>query len=152
MKRAPSRNVTVGPILAGNEEEWRQLWQHYLEFYETDLPGAVTAHTWQDILANDNVVGIGARRDGRLVGFAIMIVHPATWSERPTAYLEDLFVSSDQRGKGVGRMLIDEAIRCARASGSGSLYWHTQANNAAARRLYDTYCQADDFVRYRLKF
>lgn len=152
MKSASAPDLTVGPILACNEEEWRQLWQRYLEFYETDLPGPVTAHTWQNILANDNVVGIGAMRGERLVGFAIIVIHQATWSERPAAYLEDLFVSSDERGQGVGRMLIDEAIRRARASGWGSLYWHTKANNAAARRLYDTYCQADDFVRYRLKF
>lgn len=152
MEHTPARELIIGPLRSGHEEEWRRLWQHYLEFYETDLHGAVTAHTWQHILANDDVVGIGATRDGRLVGFAIVIVHPATWSDRPAAYLEDLFVSSDQRGLGVGRMLVDETIRCAKASGWGSLYWHTQAKNAAARRLYDSYCQADDVVRYRLKF
>jgi hypothetical protein len=28
------------------------------------------------------------------------------------------------------------------------LYWHTRGNNATARRLYDTFIPADDFVRY----
>jgi len=34
--------------------------------------------------------------------------------------------------------------------GWSRLYWHTRAGNLAARRLYDAFVQADDFVRYRL--
>ena len=30
------------------------------------------------------------------------------------------------------------------------LYWHTQQGNAPARRLYDKFAVADDFIRYRL--
>lgn len=152
MEDKANRELTVDAIGAGHEKEWRHLWQQYLEFYETDLPEAVTAQTWQNILANDKVIGLGAIRSGRLIGFAIIIIHQATWSDRPTAYLEDLFVSSDERGQGAGRMLIDEVIGRARGCGWGSLYWHTRASNAVARRLYDSYCGADDFVRYRLTF
>jgi hypothetical protein len=39
----------------------------------------------------------------------------------------------------------------ARQCGWSRLYWHTRAENAAARRLYDSFVEADDFVRYRLK-
>jgi len=52
----------------------------------------------------------------------------------------------------VGRALIDDLITLARNKGWSRLYWHTHAGNETARKLYDTYTQADDFVRYRISF
>jgi ribosomal protein S18 acetylase RimI-like enzyme len=135
---------------AGDETQWRSLWRSYCEFYQVSLSDAVTAHTWRNIVANDRVIGLAASRGGELAGFGIAVLHDATWSEGPSAYLEDLFVREDERGRGIGRAIIDELILRGRAEGWGAIYWHTRADNAAARRLYDSYCPADDFVRYRL--
>jgi hypothetical protein len=38
----------------------------------------------------------------------------------------------------------------ARERGWSRLYWHTRAANATARKLYDKFAKADDFVRYRM--
>ena len=46
--------------------------------------------------------------------------------------------------------MIEDLIALARARGWSRLYWHTQAGNVPARRLYDSFVRADDFVRYRL--
>jgi ribosomal protein S18 acetylase RimI-like enzyme len=54
------------------------------------------------------------------------------------------------RGRGIGRALIEDLLAQARAKGWSRIYWHTEASNAAARRLYETYTRADEFVRYRL--
>jgi ribosomal protein S18 acetylase RimI-like enzyme len=50
----------------------------------------------------------------------------------------------------VGRALVQDLIDLGRARGWARLYWHTQANNERARRLYDKFVEADNFVRYRL--
>jgi len=142
--------LTIAKLRPQEEGQWRRLWRQYLDFYEVDLAEPVTAHAWHNILENENVLGLGASRGSDLVGFAIVILHEATWSLRRSAYLEDLFVCSAQRGRGVGRRIIDQLIHRARASGWGTIYWHTQASNSGARALYDSYCLADDFVRYRL--
>ena len=42
-------------------------------------------------------------------------------------------------------------IQAMRAEGWARLYWMTRADNTRARRLYDRYAQADDFVRYVIK-
>ncbi|OYX22644.1 MAG: hypothetical protein B7Z10_12885 [Rhodobacterales bacterium 32-66-7] len=65
-------------------------------------------------------------------------------------YLEDLFVSPDARGHGLGRALIDDLITLARAKGWARLYWHTNEANTRARALYDQYVQSDGHIRYRL--
>src|SRR6266496_3414113 len=142
--------LTIVTLRPKHQEQWHRLWLQYLDFYKVDLSEHVTAHTWRNILENENVLGLGACRGPELVGFAIAILHEATWSDRQSAYLEDLFVCSAERGRGSGRRIIDEVIRRARANGCGTVCWHTQTSNTVARRLYDSYCPADDFVRYRL--
>ncbi|MFP3617112.1 GNAT family N-acetyltransferase, partial [Paraburkholderia sp. SIMBA_050] len=51
--------------------------------------------------------------------------------------------------RGVGRRLIEDLVALGRARGWSRLYWHTRRDNPA-RKLYDTFVQADDFVRYQL--
>ena len=87
----------------------------------------------------------------RLIGFASYIVHPFTWSERQVCYLEDLFVEPAARGRGAGRLLIEHVIALARAEGRARVYWMTREGNETARRLYDTFAPADDFVRYTIE-
>jgi GNAT superfamily N-acetyltransferase len=50
----------------------------------------------------------------------------------------------------VGRSLIEAVRDAARAAGAARLYWHTQAANATARRLYDQLTEPPEFVVYRL--
>ena len=51
----------------------------------------------------------------------------------------------------VGRALIADLVAMAGQCGWSRVYWHTRAENLPARRLYDAFVQADDFVRYLLK-
>ena len=86
-----------------------------------------------------------------IVGFTVNVVHDSTWTAAPVCYLEDLFVDPNYRNRGLGRLLIQDLVDLAKMRGWARLYWHTQATNPA-RRLYDEFAGADDFVRYRLTF
>jgi len=137
---------------AADEPAWRRLWQGYIEFYRASVPPEVTAATWRRIL--DPAAAISGRvadSDGTVVGFAHCIVHEGTWSTRPIGYLEDLFVDPALRGRGIGRLLIEDLIATGRKRNWAYLYWHTQTGNTTARRLYDSLASVDDFVRYRVE-
>lgn len=143
--------VTIREITSEDEAAWRELWAGYLTFYETTLPDAVTDATWQRIIGDDPTFqAIVAERDGEVIGFANTVLHDFTWSDRPAGLLHDLFVRPEVRGGGVGRALIDHVIAQGRREGWNRVYWLTKEDNAAARRLYDTYAPADGFVRYRV--
>ena len=137
---------------AADEAAWRRLWDQYLAFYKVELADDVTAHTWARILDPSSRVAMRvAEVEGTLAGFAIHHFHDSTWVKTPDCYLEDLFLDATYRGQGIGRALIDDLIAIARAKGWARLYWHTDRDNATARKLYDTYAPEDGHVRYRLR-
>jgi GNAT superfamily N-acetyltransferase len=141
--------INVRAATAADEPRWRQLWAGYNDFYGAKVPESITQATWRRILdPAAPVVGRVAAADGRVVGFSNSVLHESTWAATPVCYLEDLFVDAGMRGSGVGRLLLQDLVGLARQHGWPTLYWHTRGNNATARRLYDTFTPADDFVRY----
>jgi len=149
---AGSAGLTIRDLHAGDEAAWRALWDGYNRFYETELPEAVSADTWRRLLdPHSPVIGRVAERDGMLAGFSHLVIHDSTWRAAPVGYLEDLFVDPALRGGGVGRALIEDLMALGRQRGWSRLYWHTRADNAEARRLYDRFVPADGFVRYRME-
>lgn len=143
--------MTIRDPVTADEAGWLRLWAGYLAFYGEALPEAVTAETWRRILDPASAVFARlAERDGALVGMTVNVLHEGTWTTAPTCYLEDLFVAPEARGAGIGRALIADLIALGRIRGWSRLYWHTRIDNAAARRLYESFAPADDFCRYRL--
>jgi GNAT superfamily N-acetyltransferase len=133
-----------------DEVAWKRLWSGYNAFYETRVDDAVTRRTWQRILdPSSPILARLAVHNDHVVGFSIIVLHEGTWTVEPICYLEDLFVDPNWRGKGAGRLLIQDLLDRARAQHWSRLYWHTRADNPA-RRLYDDFAKADDFVRDRL--
>jgi GNAT superfamily N-acetyltransferase len=132
-----------------DEPFWRELWKAYCEFYEAQIAEDVTQTTWKRLLdPASSMACLLAVEGDEIVGFANYVVHPFTWSARPTCYLEDLFVRPEARGRGAGRVLVEAIVARAREEGWARVYWHTRHDNAAARALYDSFAGADDFVRY----
>jgi GNAT superfamily N-acetyltransferase len=144
--------IIVRDPAAADETAWRELWSRYNAFYETSIAETVTAQTWQRMLDPASpIFGRLAVAEGVVAGFSVGVIHEATWAIAPVCYLEDLFVAPKFRRRGCGRLLIQDMVDRAKANGWSRLYWHTRVNNPA-RRLYDEFAAADDFVRYRRFF
>ena len=142
----------IRAALPGDEATWRKLWRGYCDFYDVRLPREVTDRTWKRILDPDSaVMCIVAEVDGQVYGFANCVVHENTWETQPVCYLEDLYVLPSARGRGIGKALTEWLRNSMRAEGWARLYWMTRADNAQARRVYDRFTHADDFVRYVIR-
>jgi GNAT superfamily N-acetyltransferase len=146
-----TRGLAIRDPRPADEADWRRLWSGYCAFYETEVPEAVTAATWGRLLVPGSpLFGRIAEWDGQVAGFAVSVLHEGSWTIRPCCYLEDLFVDPDFRGRGIARALIEDLLQLCRREGWSRLYWHTRDSNREARRLYDRFAKADDFVRYRM--
>lgn len=150
--RHTHRRVGVRDLRADDRAAWASLWQGYLAFYGATVAPATTETTWRRLLdPTAPMFGrVAEAEDGTLLGFALAVPHSGSWTLEPQCYLEDLFVAPDARGAGVGRALMEDLVARCRAEGWTRLYWHTQAGNAVARRLYDAYARPDDMLRYRI--
>ncbi|PLL13361.1 GNAT family N-acetyltransferase [Tabrizicola sp. TH137] len=143
--------VVIRDAGPADEAGWRGLWDQYLDFYEVVLAPEVTAATWARLMDPASPVKARLAFDGgQMVGFAIHLHHPSTWVLGEDCYLEDLFLAPEARGKKIGKRLLNDLIKLAKAKGWQRLYWHTDEENAVARRLYDRFVKADGHVRYRM--
>ncbi len=132
---------------------WKPLWDGYNAFYgrkdETALPDEITQTTWQRFLdPNEQVFALVAEQDGQIVGLAHFLFHRSTIFIQPTCYLQDLFTVATERGRGIGRSLIEAVYERAKAAAAKRVYWHTQESNTAGRMLYDKVAQHLGFIVY----
>jgi len=78
-----------------------------------------------------------AENDGEPVGFALFFHNFSTFLAQPGIYLEDLFVVPEQRGRGVGRALLERLARVAVDRGCGRLEWAVLDWNRDAITFYE---------------
>jgi GNAT superfamily N-acetyltransferase len=71
-------------------------------------------------------------------GLVVLRFRPAIWSEALECYVAELYVVPGQRGKGVGRALMEAAIDTARGAGAVYMDLGTGEHDLAARRLYES--------------
>jgi GNAT superfamily N-acetyltransferase len=145
--------VIVRQITPADYPAWRPLWDGYNAFYgrkdATALPEEITQTTWQRFFDSaEPVFAMVAERQGQIVGLVHYLFHRSTTYLQPVFYLQDLFTLPSERGRGIGRALIEAVCEQAKASGSKRVYWHTQETNAAGRLLYDKVAQNFGFIVY----
>lgn len=142
--------LTIRPISASDEADWRRLWTGYLDYYETVVSPEVYATTFARLLSGGpgEFRGRIAVLDGRPVGLVHFVFHPSSWVKGEVCYLQDLYTAPEARGHGVARALIERVYAEADAHGTPQVYWLTQEFNARARRLYDRIGVLTPFLRY----
>ena len=85
-------------------------------------------------------------------GFALFFSTYSTFLARPGIYLEDLFVSPEWRGRGVGRALLVHLARLAVGRGCGRLEWAVLDWNEPAIGFYERLGARplDEWTTYRV--
>lgn len=79
-----------------------------------------------------------AEWNGEPVGFALYFFNFSTFVARRGLYLEDLFVLPAQRAHGIGRALLRELARIAKARDCGRMEWAVLDWNEPALGFYQT--------------
>jgi ribosomal protein S18 acetylase RimI-like enzyme len=114
---------------------------HELAVYEK-APEAVT-------VAFDHFVesGFGSRpvweafvaeANGKVVGFALFYIRYSTWKGQ-RLYLEDLLVTEELRGKGIGKLLFDRLIVESKEKQYSGMVWQVLDWNEPAINFYKKY-------------
>ncbi|WP_454695229.1 N-acetyltransferase family protein [Achromobacter aegrifaciens] len=90
--------------------------------------------------------------DGKPIGYAVYFYSYSTWLGKNGIYLEDLYITPEQRGIGAGRDLLRHLAQEAVANGCGRLEWSVLDWNTPAIDFYKSIgaLPQDEWVRYRM--
>ncbi|WP_431481616.1 N-acetyltransferase family protein [Pseudomonas thivervalensis] len=142
--------LDIRRVSADDHAAWLPLWQAYLRFYNTELPDAVTQSTWQRLLDDSEPTHAALAWQGdTAVGLVHFIYHRSNWSIENSCYLQDLLVTQQSRGTGVGRQLIEFVYATAKADGCCKVHWLTHETNATAIQLYERIAERPGFIQFR---
>jgi len=75
---------------------------------------------------------------GEVVGFALYYVRYSTWKGQ-AMYLEDILITNEWRGKGIGKLLFDRLIEEAKEKKFNRIIWQVLDWNEPAINFYKKY-------------
>jgi GNAT superfamily N-acetyltransferase len=79
-----------------------------------------------------------AEVDGKVEGFALYYIRYSTWKGQ-RLYLEDLIVTEEMRGKGLGKLLFDQLIQETKDKGFTGMVWQVLDWNEPGINFYKKY-------------
>jgi len=74
----------------------------------------------------------------RVVGFALYYIRYSTWKGQ-AMYLEDILITNEMRGKGIGKLLFDRLVEEARDKKFNRIIWQVLDWNEPAINFYKKY-------------
>jgi GNAT superfamily N-acetyltransferase len=95
---------------------------------------------------------IVCEKNGTPIGFAVYFFNYSTWLGKHGLYLEDLYVSSAERGSGAGKSLLKYLAQLAVSKGCGRFEWSVIDWNQPAIKFYDSLGAKpqNEWIAYRL--
>jgi ribosomal-protein-alanine N-acetyltransferase len=87
--------------------------------------------TFQGLFRRGDTDIIGALEDDRLLGYAVC------WTIEDQAELGNLAVLPEERGRGIGALLVDASLDRVRERGANVCFLEVRVSNAPARLLYE---------------
>jgi ribosomal protein S18 acetylase RimI-like enzyme len=132
--------VRVALVRADDLADLLPLMRGYCDFYEVAPSDDALLNLSRSLLADPEGEGFQllVRDDAdRAVGFATVYWSWSTLSAARIAVMNDLFVATDVRGRGVAEALIEECRVRAGRRGAAHLVWQTAPDNVRAQAVYD---------------
>lgn len=91
-------------------------------------------------------------RENQAIGFAVYFFNYSTWLGKKGLYLEDLYITPDQRGSGAGTAILKHLARVAIEQGCGRFEWSVLDWNEPSIKFYESLgaTPLSEWIGYRL--
>jgi len=130
-------NTIIREVSARNLDDLVGLFDQYMVFYKKpSSPTKYREYLAERIENNEATVFIAYDEADIPVGFVLNYFSFSSTSQGKVVVLNDLFVSSDQRNKGIGNALISSSVNLAKKIGAVRVGLATAKDNINAQALY----------------
>lgn len=127
--------VEIRLLTETDRASWELLARGKDRYFAVERSDDAYERAWRRLLDDEQIRGIAAWSDGKMVAIAHYLFHASIWYTKK-CYLADLFVDAEVRRRGVATAVIEWVAQDAEAHGFPGLYWNTLEENPA-RALYD---------------
>jgi len=79
-----------------------------------------------------------AESDSKIIGMSLYYYRYSTWKGK-RLYMEDIIVTEDMRGNGIGKILFDATVAAAKQTGCTGMLWQVLDWNTSAVGFYRKY-------------
>lgn len=102
--------------------------------------------------ADSRVYALVCEQAGEAIGFAVYFFNYSTWLGKFGLFLEDLYVTPEQRGHGAGKALLSHLARIAIAKDCGRFEWNVLDWNKPSIDFYESLgaTAQSEWIGYRL--
>lgn len=107
-------------VREAEREDLKGILELYLCLHETSVPrqSEHLAHTWEQILQDENHHLIVNEMEGKIVSSCVCVIIPnLTRNVRPYAFIENVVTHTDFRGRGLAAECLDHAKEIAQKNG-----------------------------------
>lgn len=137
VRAAEARDVTGIAVLIREFAEFEKL-SAWCEVTDDDLHAAIFGQ-------QSFVQALVALSDGRYVGYALFYPTFRSFRGERSIFLEDLYVTPDLRGNGLGFVMLREVAKYAKEQGCFRMDWQALKWNAPAVKFYQSIgAESDD--------
>jgi GNAT superfamily N-acetyltransferase len=133
-------SITIRPALLGDVPRISELISELAEYERAADQATATADDLRAALfaSRPALFGHVALCDEQVVGFALWFINYSTWVGKHGIYLEDLYVTPEMRGRGVGKALLAELASICVQRGYRRLDWWVLDWNKPAIGFYQS--------------
>jgi ribosomal protein S18 acetylase RimI-like enzyme len=137
MKGTAEGKGGIRRALAEDAADVARLLHEFNSECEDYTPGvaALTEHARSLLESGEITVLLGGEGPD---GFCLLRFHRSIYNGEPDAYIQELYVAPDTRGRGMGRALLEAAMDVAREAGATHIDLTTGEDDSEARALYES--------------
>jgi ribosomal protein S18 acetylase RimI-like enzyme len=149
-----TKNYEIRAITQMDFSRWSEMWDEYMQFYQSTYTKELMEHTFQKLNSSDQTIGclVACDQQDIPIGFLTYISHFSTWQINPVCYLNDLYVKKDRRQSGAAKAMLDKLKVISQNQNWSAVYWRTKPDNHVAREFYDKLAESSDWIVYTIIF
>ena len=118
------------------------------QLYENKIKYEIFSKIYETKWNNENSYYIVAINDNKIIGVLIMEIFIQLHRAKKTSFIDDLIVKEEYRNKGIGKLLLQNAISYAKQQDCEVIELTSFLSNEKAHRFYET----NGFKKHSIKF